>query len=152
MNGIGNSIGRSLELKDIVLTSAPSGNEWIWWAAAAAAIVLVAVQLLRAVPFSHARRELRRIRKSSSFPSDMNFWLKKYAMIFFGREACAGLQGAAWLEFLDMKGGTDFSDSRKIWDEMLYGGRIMTDLEKRELYRECRRWLRRIRRRKLWYI
>ena len=152
MTGIGNSIGRSLELKDIVLTSAPSGNEWIWWAAAAAAIVLVAVQLLRAVPFSHARRELRRIRKSSSFPSDMNFWLKKYAMIFFGREACAGLQGAAWLEFLDMRGGTDFSDSLKIWDEMIYGGRIMTESERKELYRECRRWLRRIERRKLWYI
>ena len=74
MNGIGNSIGRSLELKDIVLTSAPSGNEWIWWAAAAAAIVLVAVQLLRAVPFSHARRELRRIRKSSSFS-----WIRSFS-------------------------------------------------------------------------
>ena len=138
MNGIGNSLGRSLELKDIVLTSAPSGNEWIWWAAGALAAVLVIVQLFRAAPFSRAHRELSKIRKSSNFPADMNFWLKKYSMIFFGRDSCAGLQGAAWLEFLDMKGGTDFSDSRKIWDEMLYGGRIMTDLEKRELYRECR--------------
>ena len=47
MNGIGNSLGRSLELKDIVLTSAPSGNEWIWWAAGALAAELVMQFLIK---------------------------------------------------------------------------------------------------------
>lgn len=94
--------------------------------------------------FRQARRELNLIFKNhqSNYIPAVNALLKKTASIYWKREDFAGLYTHEWLKFLDDASSCHFSRYSDQWENWSYSGSEISAKEKKEVLRECRKWLR----------
>ena len=118
MNGLADPLAqlKGLHLPEAVSPWPPAPG---WWLAGVSALLLLGAGLAwlrgwwrRRAPERAALRELRRLEGRFLQDGDArrlveaaSIWLRRVALVRFGRAAVAGCHGEAWLAFLDRTGG-----------------------------------------------
>ncbi|KDM90711.1 DUF4381 domain-containing protein [Photobacterium galatheae] len=128
-----------LQLADLHLPSPPDlwPLAWGWWVSALVFILSATLIYFIMRQIQHKRRQqsakklaLIRLKQAGSV-SEINTLLRQTALTYFPRSQVAGLNGNAWLAFLDhqlpeqYQGFTAFSDT---WTHAMYAPHVQDDM------------------------
>lgn len=147
-------------LHDLVLPPAlpwwPPAPGWLW--ILGALVLLAAVLAVRSFARwqrNHYRREalaeLQRIESRiagnevQAAVAQLAELLKRTAITAYPREQTAALSGAAWFDFLDQRGGTQFAAGPgPLLEQVVYSGQLegVEAGQVQELLRQCQGWIR----------
>lgn len=74
--------------------------------------------------------------------SGMEQVLRRYALTYHSRNEVAGLQGQAWLDWLDGQSKQPrFSSQSVYWNQALYANKPLTEQKWQELKAICHSWI-----------